>query len=48
MKLSDMNILTLKLRHFDAFEAVLIRRRRKVFRHIHFSANVNDIYIILT
>ena len=40
MKLSDMNILTLKLRHFDAFKTVLTSRRRKVFRDSPFSANV--------
>ena len=38
-----MNILTLKLRHFDAFKTVITRRRRKLSRHIQFSANVNDI-----
>ena len=38
-----MNILTLKLRHFDAFKTVITRRKRKVSGHLQFPENVNDI-----
>ena len=39
MKLSDMNILTLKLRHFDAFKTVIIIRRGRVSQSPSVSIN---------